>query len=115
MFCKLRQHERGLVDVAAIVLERPEVRGGLISKLLLWLPECVLALGADHEAYLSARVSWYRTIGVADRSGREDLLAKLVKLLDDVHVQPDALGLSANDASVAQSAVNQIKERLLEQ
>lgn len=79
------QNESSLVDLLAIVLA--------LLVLLLGCPASqgllqvgVAILRADHEADLSRGVSGNGSVGVLD--GREDSLARLLKVGDDVEVKP---------------------------
>jgi len=77
------------------------------------LLEVALAvLGADHKADLTGWVGGDGCVGVLDVG--EDSLARLLEVGNDVEVQPLVLGLSRDDTTLAESAVQELEVRLLE-
>jgi hypothetical protein len=84
-----RQNKRSLVNLLAVVLaELVLLLGRPASKGLLNV--AVGVLGADHEADLTRGVGGDCGVSVLD--GREDRLAGLLEVGDDVEVQPLVLG-----------------------
>uniref|UniRef100_A0A8R7R278 Uncharacterized protein n=1 Tax=Triticum urartu TaxID=4572 RepID=A0A8R7R278_TRIUA len=70
--------------------------------------------GAEHETYHSARVCGHRSPCVVHRAF-ENLATVGDNVLYDVHVQPYALRLGADDPARTQSPGDGLEERLLEQ
>jgi len=73
----------------------------------------VLPQAADREADLAAGVGGDGAVRIF--CGFEELLGFLDQFLDDVHVQPQTLGLGANNATLPQRLLQGNVERLLKQ
>lgn len=77
------------MDLRAVVAEVLILE--LLVELADWLAHVAgSVLGADHEANLAGWVGWNGGVGVLD--GWEDLLAVLLELGDQWHVEPLVLG-----------------------
>mmetsp|Transcript_22850 Transcript_22850/g.58213 ORF Transcript_22850/g.58213 Transcript_22850/m.58213 type:complete len:258 (-) Transcript_22850:349-1122(-) len=119
---KLGQRKRGRVHVVRVVPQLGDVelghtgRGRLAGRArvqrLLARPLC---LGAQHHADLAAGVGGDGGVRVRHRATGKHTLAHGGQRLDDVQVQPQALGLRAHDAPGAHRAVQRLEERLLKQ
>lgn len=77
------------------------------------LDNSVGVLGAHHEANLARGVGGDGGVGVLGNG--ENVLARLLEVLDDGEVQPDVLGLGGDDTLLGQSIVEQLKVGLLEE
>ena len=79
------QNESSLVDLLAVVLAKLVLLLGRPAAERL-LEVALAVLGADHEANLARGVGRNGGVGVLDV--REDSLARLLEVSDDVEVQP---------------------------
>lgn len=72
----------------------------------------VSILRANHETNLTRRISRNGAVGVL--SNRENILASLLKILNDLKMEPDALSLGGDDTLLGKSFTEELEVRLLE-
>jgi hypothetical protein len=70
-------------------------------------------LGANHETNLTRGVGGDGSVGIL--SNGEDLLASLLKVLDDLEMEPNVLSLSGDDTLLSEGFVKKLKVGLLEE